>query len=146
MRSKGQWKYWYRAVDKEGQTMDFLLTPHRDRTAAEAFLFKAIWTPGLPEQSTSDQSGSHTAALKHYKQGHKTAIISRPSKYLNNLVEQDQRGGKRITPPLLGFKSFWAACCTIAGIEVRHASRKGPLRTPGTPLPTPAEQFYALAA
>ena len=47
---------------------------------------------------------------------------------------------------MLGFKSFWAARCTIAGIEVMHAIRKGQLATPGNRAQTPAEQFYALAA
>ena len=126
--------------------MDFLLTPHRDRAAAEAFLFKAIRTHGLPEKITIDQSGSNTAAIHHYNQVHKTAIVMRQSKYLNNLVEQDQRAVKRLTRPMLGFKSFWAACCTIAGIEVMHAIRKGQLATPENACQTPAEQFYALAA
>jgi putative transposase len=53
---------------------------------------------------------------------------------------------KRRTRPMLGFKSFWAARCTIAGMEVRHAIRKGQLETPGAMSQTPAEQFYALAA
>jgi putative transposase len=48
--------------------------------------------------------------------------------------------------PMLGFKSFWAARCTLAGIEVMHAIRKGQLETTGTVSQTPAEQFYALAA
>jgi transposase-like protein len=48
--------------DKDGQTIDFLLTPHRESAAAEAFLHKAIRTQGLPEEITIDQSGSHTAA------------------------------------------------------------------------------------
>jgi len=48
--------------------------------------------------------------------------------------------------PMLGFKSFWAARCTIAGIEVLHAIRKGQMITSGHLLQTPAEQFYALAA
>jgi transposase-like protein len=61
-------------------------------------------------------------------------------------VEQDHRAGKQITGPTLGFKSFWAACCTIAGIEVIHAIRKGQLETTGEVRPTPADQFYALAA
>jgi putative transposase len=61
VRIKGQSKYLYRAVDKEGHTVDFLLTPHRDRAAAEAFLHKAIRPQGLPEKITIDQSGSHTA-------------------------------------------------------------------------------------
>jgi putative transposase len=146
IKTKGKWAYLYRAVDKAGQTIDFLLTPTRDRDAAEAFLRKAIRSQGLPEKITIDRSGSNTAAITHYNKTHKTAMVLRHSKYLNNLVEQDHRAGKRITGPLLGFKSFWAACCTIAGIEVRHALRKGQLRTTGDALQTPAEQFYALAA
>lgn len=146
VRVKGQWKYLYRAVDKEGQTVDFLLTPQRDRAAAEAFLHKAIRAHGLPETITIDQSGSNTAAIKHYNKSHKTAIAIRQCKYLNNLVEQDHRAVKRIVRPMLGFKSFWAACGTIAGIEVMHAIRKGQLLPLGTGSHTPAEQFYALAA
>jgi putative transposase len=134
-------------TEKHGEDVVMtLLTPHRDRAAAEAFLREAIRNQGLPEKITIDQSGSNTAAIKHYNQVHKTALVIRHSKYLNNLLEQDHRAVKRITHPMLGFKSFWAACCTIAGIEVRHAIRKGQLRIPGNPLPTPAEQFYSLAA
>ena len=146
VRIRGKWAYLYRAVDKEGRTIDFLLTPQRDRDAAEAFLRKAIRTQGLPEKITIDQSGSNTAAILHYNKIHKTAIVIRHSKYLNNLVEQDHRAVKRLTRPMLGFKSFWAARCAIAGIEVMHAIRKGQLISMGTALQTPAEQFYALAA
>jgi putative transposase len=60
----------------------------------------------------------------HYNKRYKAAIVTRHAKYLKNLVEQDHRVGKRITYPLLGFKSFWATCCTIADIEVMHAIRK----------------------
>ena len=146
VRIKGKWAYLYRAVDKEGQTIDFLVTPNRDRDAAEAFLYKAIRRQGLPEKITIDKSGSNTAAIKHYNKVHKTAIVIRQSKYLNNMVEQDHRAVKRLTRPMLGFKSFWAACCTIAGIEVMHAIRKGQLKTLEHSQPTLAEQFYSLAA
>jgi putative transposase len=146
VKIKGKWAYRYRAVDKEGHTIAFLLTPTRDREAAEAFLGKAIRSQGLPEKITIDKSGSNTAAIKHYNQIHKTAMVIRHSKYLNNIVEQDHRAVKRLTRPMLGFKSFWAARCTIAGVEVMHAIRKGRLTTPGLLLQTPAEQFYALAA
>ena len=146
VRIKGQWKYLYRAVDKDGQTVDFLLTPHRDRAAAQAFLCKAIRAHGLPEKIMIDQSGSNTAAIHHYNQVHKTAIVIRQSKYLNNLVEQDHRAVKRLTHPMLGFKSFWAACCTIAGIEVMHGIRKEQLVIASNERQTPAEQFYSLAA
>jgi putative transposase len=146
VKIKGKGAYLYRAVDKAGQTIDFLLTPNRDRDAAEAFLYKAIRRQGLPEKITIDKSGSNTAAIKHYNKVHKTAIVIRHSKYLNNMVEQDHRAVQRLTRPMLGFKSFWAACGTIAGIEVMHAIRKGQLKTPGHSRPTPAEQFYSLAA
>jgi putative transposase len=146
VKIKGKWAYLYRAVDKEGHTIDFLLTPARDRDTAEAFLRKAIRTPGLPEQITIDQSGSNTAAIRHYNKLHKTSIVICQSKYLNNLVAQDHRAVKRLTHPMLGFKSFWAACGTIAGIEVMHAIRKGQLASMGHAPHTPAEQFYALAA
>ena len=146
VKIKGKSAYLYRAVDKKGLTIDFLLTPTRDRDAAEAFVRKAIRTQGLPEKITIDRSGANTAASTHYNHTHKTAIVMRHCKYLNNIVEQDHRAVKRLTRPMLGFKSFWAARCTIAGIEVMHAIRKGQLLTTETVRQTPAEQFYALAA
>ena len=126
--------------------MDFLLTPTRYRNAAAAFLHKAIRTQGVPEKITIDQSGANTAAITRYNKTHKTAIVIRQCKYLINVVEQDHRAVKRLTRPMLGFKSFWAARCTIIGIEVMHAIRKGQLATAGSRPQTPAEQFYALAA
>src|SRR6185503_6624154 len=114
VKIKGQWAYLYRAVDKEGRTIDFLLTPTRDRAAAEAFLRKAIRHQQLPEKITIDQSGANTAAIKRYNRTHKTDIALRQCKYLNNIVEQDHRAVKRKVRPMLGFKSFWAARCTLA--------------------------------
>jgi putative transposase len=146
VKIKGKWAYLYRAVDKNGHTIDFLLTPTRDQDAAEAFLRKAIRHQQQPEKITIDQSGANTAAIKQYNKTHKTAIVIRHCKYLNNIVEQDHRAVKRKVRPMLGFKSFWAARCTIAGIEVMHAIRKGQLETTGHVSQTPAEQFYALAA
>jgi transposase-like protein len=91
-------------------------------------------------------SGSNTAAINHYNQTHKTTIVIRHSKYLNNVVEQDHRAVKRRTRPMLGFRSFWSARCTIAGIETMHAIHTGQLAPTGNAGHTPAEQFYALAA
>ena len=98
VKIKGKWAYLYRAVDKEGHTIDFLLTPTRDRDAAEAFLHKAIRTQGLPEKITIDKSGANTAAIQRYNQTQKTAIVIRHSKYLNNLVEVRFVGQKPNTP------------------------------------------------
>lgn len=99
VKIKGKWAYLYRAVDKDGSTIDFLLTPTRDRDAAEAFLRKAIRPQGIPEKITIDQSGSNTAAIHHYNKTHQTAIAIRQCKYLNNIVEQDHRAVKRLTRP-----------------------------------------------
>jgi transposase-like protein len=63
IKIKGQWKYLYRAVDKEGQTVDFLLTIYRDKKAALRFFKKAIRQHGLPDKMTIDKSGANTAAL-----------------------------------------------------------------------------------
>ena len=136
----------YRAGAREGQPIDFLLTPHRDKAAAAAFLHKAIRAHGLPEKITIDHSGSTTAAITPYKRTHETAIVLRQSKYLNTLVEQDPRAVKRMVKPRLGFKSFWSVRWTIAGIETLHAIRKGQLTTTENASQTPTEQFYALAA
>ena len=146
VRVKGQWTYLYRAVDKAGHTVDFLLRPPRDRTAAAAFLRQAIRHHGRPETITIDQSGSTTAAIQQYNRMHHTGIAIRQCKYLNNIVEQDHRAVKRLTRPMLGFKSFGAACGTLAGIEIMHAIRKGQLAISGVLSHRPAEQFYALAA
>src|SRR5262249_51031743 len=100
VKIKGKWAYLYRSVDKKGQTIDFLLTPQRDRAAAEAFIHKAIRTQGLPGKITIDQSGSNTAAIKHYNKIHPTSIAIRQCKYLNNIVEQDHRAVKRIVRPM----------------------------------------------
>ena len=83
VKIKGKGAYWYRAGDKEGHTVDFLLTPTRDQEAAEAFLHKAIRSQGVPEKITIDKSGSNTAAITHYNKTYKAAIIIRHSKYLS---------------------------------------------------------------
>jgi putative transposase len=69
--------------------------------------------------------------------------VSKQVKYLNNLIEQDHRGIKRIVKPMLGFKNFFSAAATLAGIELCHVLRKGQNRLART-LPA-WKQFYALA-
>jgi putative transposase len=144
---KGEWRYLYRAVDKHGQTIDFLLTEQRDEQAAKRFLTKAIRRHGVPETITIDGSAANEAAIKHYNKAHGTAIAIRQIRYLNNIVEQDHRAVKRITRPMLGFKSFEAAQGTIAGVELIHMIKKGQLVVEeGDESLTAAEQFYTLAA
>ena len=140
---KGQWKYLYRAVDKAGRTVDFLLTAKRDRKAASRFLRKAIDQGGVPQKITIDKSGANTAAVESYNVEQESGIVLRQVKYLNNIVEQDHRAIKRLTRPMLGFKSFWSAAITLAGIELMHMIRKGQLK--GSGKSCPAQQFYSLA-
>src|SRR4029453_10297185 len=147
IKVKGQWRYLYRAVDKTGQTIDFLLTEERDEQAAKRFLTKAIRCHGVPETITIDGSAANEAAIKRYNEEHGTTIAIRKIKYLNNIVEQDHRGVKRLTRPMLGFKSFDAAQGTLVGIELMHMIKKKQLMVEaGDEGRTAAEQFYALAA
>jgi putative transposase len=112
-------------VDKSGQTIDFRLTTHREEHAARRFLAEAIRRHGVPETITVDASEANAAAIRHHNTEHKTAITMRQVRYLNNVVEQDHRVVKRITRPLLRFKSVEAAQSMRAGIELMHMLRKG---------------------
>jgi putative transposase len=143
MKVKGVWKYLYRAVDKAGATVDFLLPTRRDRKAALCFLRKAFSQNGTPEKITIDKSGANTAAIESCNAEHKAGIEIRQVKYLNDIVEQDHRAVKRMVRPMLGFKSFRSAATTLAGIELMHMIRKGQLRTTGKLRL--AQQFYSLA-
>jgi putative transposase len=144
---KGEWRYLYRAVDKYGETIDFLLTEHRDKAAALRFLKKAIRRHGVPKTITIDGSDANAAAIKSSNQEHGTAIAIRQVKYLNNIVEQDHRAVKRITRPMLGFKAFTAAQDTLVGIELMHMIKKRQLVVEeGDEGRTAAERFYSLAA
>ena len=141
----GQWKYLYRAVDRDGDTIDFLLRAKRDHAAARAFFERAIDLHGVPEKITIDKSGSNTAAITSMQADSGLPIQMRQSKYLNNLVEQDHRAVKRITRLMLGFKSFRCARIRIAGIETMHMIRKGQLGALKDLASSTANQFYSLA-
>ena len=142
----GEWKYLYRAVDRAGDTVDFLLTAKRDLAAARRFLERAINLHDVPEKITIDKSGANTAAIESVKADACVDILMRQNKYLNNIVEQDHRAIKRITRPILGFKSFWSARIIIAGIETMHMIRKGQMNCPAGKTLSAANQFYSIAA
>ena len=141
----GRWKYLYRAVDREGETVDFLLTAKRDVAAARRFLERAIDLNGVPEKINIDKSGANTAAIKNIRADSGADIELRRTKYLNNIVEQDHRAIKKIVQPMLGFKSFWSAASILAGIETMHMIRKGQLPCPGGQPASAADRFYSLA-
>ncbi|MDF1653622.1 MAG: IS6 family transposase [Coxiellaceae bacterium] len=146
IKVKGKWCYLYRAVDKSGNTIDFMLSKKRDLKAAKRFFCKPIGFNEQPEKVTIDKSGPNNAALKSINKSrteHGTIEI-RQIKYLNNIVEQDHRFIKRITKPMMGFKSFNSACVTIISIKLHHMLRKNQHVNPKNS--SIFEQFYALAA
>ena len=141
----GQCKYLYRAVDRDGHTIDFLLRAKRDCAAARSFLEQAIGLHDVPEKITIDKSGANTAAILSVNADSGTDIELRQSKYLNNIVEQDHRAIKRVVRPMLGFKSFRCARVLIAGIELMHMIKKGQLDCAEGQVSPAASKFYSLA-
>ena len=142
---KGVWKYLYRAVDRDGKTIDFLLTAKRDKAAAKRFFDKAMQANSVPEKVTMDKSGANKAAIDEINANREKPMVVRQVKYLNNIVEQDHRAVMRITKPMLGFKSFQSAKNILAGIELMHMIRKGQMMMEGADKMSYAEQFSALS-
>jgi putative transposase len=152
IKIKGVWHYLYRAVDKDGDTIDFMLSKNRDESAAKTFFTKAIRSSGLPDKITIDKSGANKAGINAINI--QLIILSllgfaliqidiRQIKYLNNIIEQDHRGIKRITKPMMGFKAFYSAGATLAGIELHRMLKKGQhIHAKNSHA---FEQFYALA-
>ncbi len=126
---KGKQKYLYRAVDSAGNTLDFLLTAKRDAKAVKRFFrktLKAVHT-STPRVITVDKNPAYPKAIKELKAAKKLPEIVklRQIKYLNNIVEQDHRGIKRLVKPGMGFGSFNTARRTIKGYEIMNMMRKG---------------------
>lgn len=148
IKVRGKWAYQYRAVDRNGQTLDFMLSECRDLAAARRFFKKAIVTKGVPEKVVIDKSGANLAGLQAVNTilkftGTGDMIEIRQIKYLNNILEQDHRFIKRITKAMMGFKAFHSASATIEGIEVAHMIRKNQFTNNNW---SPYEVFAELAA
>ena len=128
IRVKGEWKYLYRAVDSDGNTIDFMLSAKRDRKAAKRFLKKALGSKHnqIPRVITVDKNPAYQPAINELKNNRilPQNVNLRQIKYLNNIVEQDHRSIKRIVCPMLGFQSFSTATKTIKGIEIMHMIKK----------------------
>ncbi len=129
IKVKGRWKYLYRAVDSQGNTLDFLLCAKRDASAAERFLRKTLNAAHTqePRVINVDKNAAYPPAvndLKAEEQLPETTEL-RQVKYLNNIVEQDHRFIKRLTKPGMGFGSFNTARRTLKGFEAMNMIRKG---------------------
>ncbi|MGO1164042.1 IS6 family transposase [Brucella sp. C7-11G] len=148
IKVKGKWTYLYRAVDRDGQTLDFMLSEHRNLGAARRFFRKAIAINGIPNKILIDKSGANLVGAQAINNILKITGSGKPIeilqvKYLNNILEQDHRFIKRITKHMLGFKAFHSTSATIAGIEVAHMIRKQQFANNNR---SPFEAFAELAA
>ncbi len=129
----GKYRYLYRAVDKFGNTVDFLLTKRRMKGSAQKFLNKAIGNNSKPRVINIDKSGANKSGIRSINRELLTVkkIKIRQCKYLNNIVEQDHRNIKRRISIDTGFKEFESAKRTLAGIEVVNIIRKGQIADSG---------------
>jgi IS6 family transposase len=133
IKIKGKWKYLYRAVDSEGNTLDFMLSAKRDTKAAKRFFKKVLKAKHNKQLRVInvDKNAAYPPAVKQLK---KQKVLNKDSelrqvKYLNNLIEQDHRFIKRLVKPGLGFKSFHTARRTIQGYEMMNVIRKGQINS-----------------
>src|SRR5271157_3295622 len=151
------WMYLYRAVDSDGNTLEFLLSPTRDAEAAKRFFVKALHSRAGSAPGARPVEGSvaeplavadpnttisaprvinvekHAASPKAMAELKAAGMLPeqvelRQVKYLNNLIEQDHRFIKRLVKPGMGFFSFESAWRTLQGYEVMHMLRKGHMR------------------
>jgi transposase-like protein len=131
IKVRGKWNYLYRAVDKQGRTVDFLLSQHRDKAAAIRFFRKAIGNHQAPEKVTLDgYEATHRAVAELKSEGVlPTQTEVRTNKYLNNVIEQGHRRIKQRYYPMLGFKKFRNAKVTLSGIELAARIKKGQFDT-----------------
>jgi transposase-like protein len=155
IKVRGQWRYLYRAIDSNGDTVEFWFSERRNLTAAKRFLRKALKRHGRPGRIVIDGSQTNRKAilscdaevrLRDRSQGKLKPIRIRQSRYLNNRVEQDHRTIKRRIRPMLGFKSMSSARVILGGIEMVHMMRKGQAKYACDKQLSLAEQFERLAA
>lgn len=110
IKIKSKDRYLYRAVDSLGKTLDFLLTTHRDATAAKRFLCKALKAVHNqePRVINVDKNAAYPKAINELKEKQQRleAVELRQNKYLNNRIEQDHRFIKWLVKPARGFKLF----------------------------------------
>ena len=119
MKVGGKWKYLFRAVDKHGRLIEFMLADRRNTRAAYRFLGRAPPTMHhwLPSSITTDQLGSYPKAITRLQREGKMAPDTkhRTRKGLNNAIEADHGTLKRVLRPTRGFQTMKTAAAMIKG-------------------------------
>lgn len=136
-------RYLYRAVDKYGHTIDFLLTKRRMKDSAQKFLNKAIGNNGKPRVINIDKSGANKEGIKTFNKRNFKNVKWRQCKYLNNIVEQDHRNVKRRIAINTGLNDLESAQRTLAEIEIVNIIRKNQIKDSKS---TMFKTFSSLAA
>ena len=130
VKVNGKWAYLYRAITKEGNTVDFYLSRTRNQKAAKRFLGKALRSIkdyNHPNTLNTDKDKAYAPAIASLKK-EKICLATmkhRQVKYLNNRIESDHGKLKRLINPVRGFQSIKTAYATIKGFEVMRMFRKG---------------------
>ena len=155
IKVRGRWRYLYRAIDSNGDTVEFWFSERRNLTAAKLFLSKALKRHGRPERIVIDGSQTNREAilacdtadrLRDRSRRKLKPIRIRQSAYLNNRIEQDHRAVKRRIRSMLGFKAIRSARVILGGIELVYMMRKQQAKYAYNPQPSSAEQFDLPAA
>ena len=132
IKVRGVWMYLYRAVDSTSQTLDFLLNQTRSSRAAKRFFRKVLGRNQivLPRVINVDKNLAYIGAIRDLIRDNllPKTCKRRPSRYMNNIVEQDRRFIERRTGPGLGFFSYPTAWRTLRGYEVMNMIRKGQMK------------------
>ena len=129
LKSKGENRYLWRAIDSDGNTLDFLLTARRDAKAAKRFFRKVLQQEHveMPRVINTDKYAAYPKAIAELQESGELPKTTehRQVKYLNNLLEQDHRFIKRRVKSKMMFRNFWSAQRTIRGYEAMNQIRKG---------------------
>jgi IS6 family transposase len=125
----GKWMHLYRAVDSNGNTLDFLLNETRSTRAAKRFFRKMLGNSHVspPRVINVDKNRAYIGAIDDFKTENQlpAECVRRPTKYLNNIIEQDHRCVKRQFNSAMGYGTYPTAWRTIRGIEADHMIKKG---------------------
>ncbi|MCK5520044.1 MAG: IS6 family transposase [Candidatus Marinimicrobia bacterium] len=132
IKVRGKMKCLYRAIDSQGNTIDFLLRSRRNMRSAKSFLKKMLraFHGSEPRVLSVDENPAYPPAVKVLKEAKlldKNCIL-RQNKYWNNIIEQDHRFIKKLVRSGMGFKTFHSAWRTLKSYEIMNMIRKRPIK------------------